>query len=319
MEYQILTDSIADLPSFWAEKYPEVATVEMPVIAVKAGHREVEFKGLTADTFMDAHDYVKQGYTTRTSLPVIYESAGEADVGVMSVERLTKQYLDAGKDVIYLALNSAISGVYANVSVMYEELALQYPERKLIVVDTECASTGLAMLIMDLCAAELATVRQAEEFVLRQRSHIAHIFTWFDFTYIVRSGKVKSLAAVLGKILGFHPIGSEEYAGDGRPLVQIGLFRGKFNFIDKLARLVMRTMVDPEGGPVIIAHGNCEDKALMIREAILGYLPKATIYCGPQWRCGAAIQAHGGPSSIHINYHRQPMTYEETLKIVHEL
>ena len=41
MNYQIITDSIADLPQFWLDQHPEVSVVEMPVVAIKPGHQEV--------------------------------------------------------------------------------------------------------------------------------------------------------------------------------------------------------------------------------------------------------------------------------------
>lgn len=320
-EIQYLTDAVCDLPVAWLKEHPEITVVDTPVIAIKPGCPEIVFHNLTPDSFAEADAYVQKGYTTKTSLPIIYETENEAKAGIMSVERLTKQFLEDGKDVVYLAMNSAISGTYMGVWTLYDELRenAEFARQKMLCLDTECASTGLAMLIMDLIAAGPKDIDEVDRYVTWHRKNIAHVFTWFKFDYVVKSGKVNALSAAIGKLLGFHPICSAEYIDGARPLSTISdRIRGTYKFIDLLSKFV-RATIDDERGTITIAHGNLPDKAAMIAEALQEYLPGAQILQGPDWRCGAAIQAHGGPTSIHVNYHRKPATFDETLKIFHEL
>lgn len=320
-EVQFLTDAVSDLPASWAKEHPEVTVVDTPIIVAKKGCTEVMFHNLTPDTFAEVDAYVQRKYVSRTSLPVIYATPGEVESGVASVERLTKEYLKQGKDVVYLAMNSAISGTYEHVARLYDDIneSQQFPSQAVMALDTRCAGTGLAMLIMDLIASKPRCLTDVEIYVLGRRSEIAHVFTWFDFTYIINSGKVNALSGFLGRVLGFHPLCSAEYVDGARPLSTISdRIRGTYKFIDLLSKFV-RATIDDEHGVITVAHGNLPDKAAMIAEALREYLPMAKVLQGPDWRCSAAIQAHGGPTSIHVNYHRKRATFDETLKIFHEL
>ncbi|MBQ3310387.1 DegV family EDD domain-containing protein [Candidatus Saccharibacteria bacterium] len=318
--FQILTDAVCDLPATWLKSHPEIIVVDTPVIATKRGCRGIIFKDLTPDTFDRADAYVKQGYTTRTSLPIIWETEDEEQRDIISVERLTRQFLEEGIDVVYLAMNSAISGTYGQVHVLYNELNERYAHSAMaLCLDTECASTGLAMLIMDLIASEPKTLDDVREHVAVNQSKIAHVFTWLDFTYIVKSGKVNALSATIGKMLELRPLCSAEYLRGERPLIAISnKIRGTHKFVNILSKFVKAT-IDDERGVITVAHGNLPEKAEMIAGALSERLPKAQVLYGPDWRCGAAIQAHGGPTSIHVNYHRKPASFEETAKIFHEL
>ena len=329
-EIQYLTDGTSDLPPAWLKKHPEVTVVDTPIVAIKPGCPEVSFTGLTPDTFAEADEYVRKGYTTKTSLPVIWQTPEEEAIDIMSVERLTRQYLSEGKSVVYLAMNSAISGAFSQVWTLFQFMSdgvcrseddgeAMMTKDRVLCLDTQCASTGLAMLIMDLIASEPEDLRDVMNFVEDRRKHIAHVFTWFEFGYIMRSGKVNALSAMIGKLFGFHPICSAEYVDEARPLMTVSdRIRGTYKFIDLLSKFVRATIAN-EDGVITVAHGNLPDKAEMIAEALREYLPEAKVLQGPDWRCGAAIQAHGGPTSIHINYLRNPATYDETLRIFHEL
>mgnify|MGYP000576827685 FL=1 len=49
-------------------------------------------------------------------------------------------YLKEGKDILYIAFSSGLSGTYNSVRMAAEELQEEYPERKLIVIDSLCAA-----------------------------------------------------------------------------------------------------------------------------------------------------------------------------------
>lgn len=331
--FQILTDSICDLPLSWLKKHPMVTVVDTPITLTKPGAETLSFSGLMPpDDFMQIDEYVHKGYTSKTSLPTIY---GEAK---NSVESLTNKYLTAGKDVIYLAMNSAISGSYEYIQAFYRNLIKkgQCPKgQTLLAIDTECASTGLAFLIRNMFKDEKLTPSNPNDsddissssltassiasFVKENAPKVAHVFTWFEFNYVVKSGKVKALPAFLGKIFGCHPLCSAEYANSSRPLLTIsGTIRGTSRFLNKFADFVAATIADSKS-VVTIAHGNYLEGAKLISEAIKKRLPEATIICNPEWRCGAAIQAHGGPTSIHVNYFRNPASYADSLQIFNSL
>ena len=58
-----------------------------------------------------------------------------------------KPTLEEGLDILYLGFSSALSGTVQSANIAREDLLAQYPERKIIVVDTLCASAGQGLLI----------------------------------------------------------------------------------------------------------------------------------------------------------------------------
>ena len=56
-------------------------------------------------------------------------------------------YLKEGKDILYIAFSSGLSGTYNSIRMAAEELQEEYPERKLIVIDSLCACMGEGLLV----------------------------------------------------------------------------------------------------------------------------------------------------------------------------
>ncbi len=48
-------------------------------------------------------------------------------------------YLKEGKDILHLSFSSGLSGTCNSMKIAAEELQEEYPERKIIVIDTLCA------------------------------------------------------------------------------------------------------------------------------------------------------------------------------------
>ena len=332
MEYnfQILTDGVSDLRHTWLEKHPYVSIVDTPITVFSGPGKDFSLSHLSADDFTKIEDYIKQGYRAITSQPQVYDPGCESHD---SVETITRHYLDEGKDVIYVVMNSSLSGTFGTVSMFYEELQEEYQGRgrKVICVDSECMSTGLAMLIIDIAkaveAGNLTDVDQIATFVSQQRSHIGHFFTWSELSYIKKSGRVSSTSALAGNILGLRLFCSAQYLPDGSrklehvtpdrvPMLKL---RGLNRFAEVLSIYASRHIVDPKGD-IIIAHGNAPYDATIIQKHFLRVLPEANYLIGNEWRCGAGIQAHGGPTSIHVNFHTiDTGIFDETIAEVEQI
>ncbi len=117
-------------------------------------------------------------------------------------------FLQEGRDVLHLCLSSGISGVYGSAMVARDELAERYPDRKIYVVDSLCASSGLGMM-MD----KLADMRDAGkgidelyEFAQTNRLKVHHWFIASDLTHLVKGGRVSKVAGFMGTALKICPL-----------------------------------------------------------------------------------------------------------------
>lgn len=306
-DFQILTDAVSDIPEFWVKAHDYITIVDTPITI--SGKHNLVLHDLSADDFDEVEYYVKQGDRAMTSQPQVFDPYEETP---NSVESLTRKYVRDGKDVIYVATNSALSGTYGTVSICYDELSEWAEEqgRRILCVDSKCMSTGLALLFLELAKAieghKVKTIDDIEQFVLRERGHMGHFFTWGELSYIKLSGRVDSVRALLGTLLSIRLIGSAQFLDDGetRKLEHINphaIVRGTTKFGDVVGLYARRHITDATG-PIIIAHGNVPRDATIIEERMRKYLPNAKYLTGPNWRCGAGIQVHGGPTSIHINF-----------------
>ncbi|MBQ9156348.1 MAG: DegV family EDD domain-containing protein [Eubacterium sp.] len=321
--FQILTDALSDLPDIWLAEHPEITIVDTP-ITVSKGDDSVVMHWLKPGDFPQVAAYVDKGYSAHTSCPNIY--MGDDDESYC-VESITRRYLDEGKDVLYMAMSGTLSSTSDHVSSLYKELSREYPDRKVICIDTHCMSTGLGLLVMDVCdyivKEKVTDIKNLVSFIEENRGGIAHIFSWSEFSFIRKSGRVGLLPAFLGGALKFQPFCSNEYddrkEGE-RLLIPIkSTVRGREKFAKLVAAFAKETITDPTG-TIIVAHGDVQDFAYTIADRIKKALPEANILVGPDWHVSAGIQVHGGPTSVHINFHRkQPNCYTDTCEIVKRL
>ena len=70
-----------------------------------------------------------------------------SQVNPTAAEEIFESVLKEGKDVLYLAFSSGLSGTYNSCRVAAEELRDSYPDRKLEVIDTLAASMGEGLLV----------------------------------------------------------------------------------------------------------------------------------------------------------------------------
>lgn len=69
-----------------------------------------------------------------------------AQVNPEDARALIEPYLKAGKDVLHIAFSSGLSGSYNSARIAGEELQEEYPDRKIVVIDSLAASLGQGLL-----------------------------------------------------------------------------------------------------------------------------------------------------------------------------
>ncbi len=137
-EYMIMTDSTVDLPKEYLTE--ELGVPYIPLTYLIDGQSYEDMIGLTGEEFFAK---VRAGSMPTTS-QINPEQAREA----------LKPYLKEGKDILYIAFSSGLSGTYNSIRMAAEELQEEYPERKLIVIDSLCACMGEGASCVQSCSDE---------------------------------------------------------------------------------------------------------------------------------------------------------------------
>ena len=191
----------------------------------------------------------------------------------INIDRFEKEFsviLDQGKDLLYLAFSSALSGTCNNAFNAAESLKSRYPDRKIIVIDSVAASGGEGLIIhLALKKRDAgATIDELADYIKYLIPKTCHWVLLDDLNHLYRGGRITRSSALLGGLVGIKPIVFVDHAGR---LISRDKVRGRKK---GLATLVdyMKKIYDynaPENDTVLIIHadalGDAEELARMVR------------------------------------------------------
>lgn len=204
--------------------------------------------------------------------------------------------LAEGYDILYLGFSSGLSTTYKQSEVAAEDLAAEFPDRKIVTVDTLCASAGQGLLVK--LAVEKrdtgATLEEVAAYVREVLPHLAHWFTVEDLVYLKRGGRVSPTVALVGSMLSIKPI---MHVDDEGHLIKTGTVRGRKTSLKALADKVFETAEDPANGKIFISHGDCLEDAESLRDAMV---ERGAHNVELITNIGAVIGAHSGPGTMAV-------------------
>ncbi len=279
-DYVIVTDSSCDLPASLAD---EMELIVVPLTAVLGGRQYTNFldwREIPPHEYFDAMRGGATGYTSAPNVDRFLEAMREP--------------LSQGKDILYLGFSSGLSATYNNGCAAAEELRPQFPERKILTVDTLCASLGQGLIVHLAVEQKKAgkSIEEVRDFVLETLPHLCHWFTVEDLKYLHRGGRVSRATAIVGTILSIKPV---LHVDDEGHLIAMGKVRGRMASIKSMFEHMVESVTEPEKQVVYISHGDCrkdaDTLAAMIREK-LGVQRFVINEIGP------VIGGHAGPGTL---------------------
>lgn len=279
-EFVIMTDSCCDMTAAMAE---ELGISVLP-LSLQMGedvyHNYLDGREIG---FEDFYARIRSGQTATTSA---------VSVGAFEAEMRT--HLQQGKDILCINFSSALSTTYQSATIAAADLREEFPEAKIFVVDSLCASLGQGLLLY-LCVQEQRkgrTIGEVRAFAEATKGNICHWFTVDDLNHLKRGGRISAATALFGTMLSIKPV---MHVDDGGHLVPVSKARGRKASLTALVDQMEKTAVDPAAGPVFISHGDCEGDALFVADEITRRFGNRNIsinFVGP------VIGNHSGPGTI---------------------
>jgi len=279
-DFEIFTDSSCDLPKEIVEKF-DLKVMQLEVIIDDKPpvlNNQIEIK--------DFYNQLREGANAKTSA-----------VTPGYFEEHMRKALESGKDILYIGFSSGLSVTYNNGAMVLEELKQEFPERKVLHIDTLSGSVGQGMLAY--YAAVLRNEGMEQEMVYEKimaiKDRIHHQVTVNDLFFLKRGGRIDAATAIVGSILKFKPIIVVDR--DGK-LQSVGKVRGRKASINELFNRIKANASLDELNYVFISHSDCledvESLAAMIKaewntEVVIGDI-------------GPVIGAHTGPGAIALCY-----------------
>lgn len=280
-EYIIVTDSASDINNLQEKEWGT------PVLSLKYllnGTPYVNNTDHSEYPIKDFYSALKDGAKCSTSA-----------INTGEVIDFFTPYLNDGKDILYIAFSSGLSATYQNALNAITELSEDFPDRKIMIVDSLCASFGQGLLVY-LCSEKKkagASIEEVAAYAEEMKNRLCHEFTVDDLGQLKRGGRISPTAAFFGSVLQIKPMLFVTKEGK---LAAYEKVRGRRIALRKLADMVIGEITD-DGSPIFISHGDCEDEVDEILTMLKQKLPNrsyVTNYIGP------VIGAHSGFKTIAI-------------------
>ena len=279
-EYVILTDSSADLT---AELVAELGVEVIPLSFTMEDKTYYNFPDNRDIDPADFYNRLRGGAMATTSA-----------VNVADYTETIEPMLKAGKDVLVLAFSSGLSATCHSAQIAAEELMEQYPDRKVYVVDTLCASLGQGLLVWYAAQQKKQgkSIEEVRDWTEAHKLNLCHWFTVDDLHFLKRGGRISAATAVLGTMLSIKPVMHVDNEGH---LIKVGTARGRNASLKALVDHMAETAQNPGEQVVFISHGDCLADAQKVADDVKARFGVKTVvinYVGP------VIGAHSGPGTV---------------------
>ena len=275
--FKILTDSGCDLPGAMLQE------LELTVVPLTVNFRGQSLEDTVDEGIQELYQGFRSGEAATTSAVNPDRWGGEME-----------KILQEGQDVLTVAFSSGLSTTYQSAVIAAEELKEKYPDRKIFVVDSLCASMGQGLLLWYAAKkrAEGMDIEGVHQWLEEHKLNLCHWLTVDDLMYLKRGGRVSAATALVGTMLQIKPVLHVDNEGH---LINVAKARGRKASIQALAKKVTELGLPGENDTMFISHGDCRQEAeelasilkeqYGVKEVIIGYV-------------GAVIGSHSGPGTI---------------------
>lgn len=281
MKYIISTDSTADLPASYIEEHGVV----IQFLSYAFGN---DVYGSANQ--MEPHAFYERMRagempTTNASIPAEVQTSFEA-------------YLKEGYDILHISFSSGLSASYNNARIAAKELAEQYPERNILLVDSLCASLGQGLLVHYAVTMKEngSSITEVADWLEQNKLHLCHQFTVDDLFHLHRGGRVSKATAILGTLINVKPVLHVDNEGH---LTAVCNVRGRKKSLLKLVDIMGTQIEGYQNDTVFISHGDCPEDAEFVAAQVrerFGIKNILIDYVSP------TIGAHSGPGTVALFY-----------------
>ena len=216
-----------------------------------------------------------------------------------------------GDEVLYLCFSTGIAGTYNAAKLAYEEVLEEYPEFKMTIIDTKCASVGYGLvterlLCMQRNGAPKELLIEAAHFFCE---HMEHAVTVMELDYLFQGGRLTRTSFLAGTVLDIKPIIIVDENGSLKAVEKV---RGWKKAQRRILDMVGEKGKKLEDQVIGVCYGTDREAYEYIKKEVQErYHVKGLL----EGRVGCAIGAHTGPGILGIVFLNETNEkYEEYLK-----
>jgi len=278
------------------------STVDMPYSRLSEKNIPVIFYSY----FVDGIEYADDMLRNPDALPDFYRFIGEGKMPTTSqlneaaYEDFFESLIPQG-DILHIAFGSGMTASVRNAQAAAEAVMQAHPDRRVVVIDSLCSSSGYGMLV-DYAADMRDAGKPLDEtadWVLANRRNIHHQFFSTRLDFYRRSGRMSGSAAAIATLLGICPIMRLDY--DGR-IIAYDKVRGKPNAVKTtLNRMEAHAQNGINyAGKCYICHSDCLEEAEKLKKAVAEHFPALSPDRIEIFDIGTIIASHCGPGTVAV-------------------
>ena len=283
MAFQIFTDTGANVTDKVRNHYG-IETVPLTLIMED---EEIQFESTEGFDYDEYYDKLKDGMKVSTS------QINPAQF----VERF-EPVLKDGRDILYIGLSGGVTGSVNSAKIAASDLADDYPDRKIKIVDSLGASLGEGILVVEAaeCRDKGMSLEETADHIDFQKYCMYQVFVVDDLKHLKRTGRISGALASLGTMMDLKPV----LKGDteGKIVVECKA-RGRKQAIKALAEKYRDMVVSPETQIVGISYGGKREDAVHLANLISKIAEPKKIWMVPH---EPVTGSHVGPGMLALYF-----------------
>lgn len=261
---------------------------DIPVLFYKYEVDGVEYEDVmmrSEEKYQEFYEFIDNGKVPNTS-----------QINQFTYEEFFRDLLKDGKDLLHVCFGTGMTGSYYNAVRASEELQEEFPDRKILVLDSTCSSQGFGWFVLMMADKRDAgmSIDELYQWGIDNCRSIHHYFTTDDLKYFKRTGRLSGPAATLGAMLNIVPLMELDYDGKMQAYDKV---RGKKKAIQKLIDRslgIIRGGADYDG-TIMIGNARNRKDAELLQSMLSEAYPKASFEIH---EIGTIIVSHCGPGVI---------------------
>ena len=207
-------------------------------------------------------------------------------------------YAERGDELLYICFSTGIAGTFNAATLAYQEILEEYPDFKMTILDSKCASAGYGLVVAKLLrmqknGAPKALLIEAAEFFCE---HMEHAVTVVQLDYLFKGGRLSRTSFLAGTMLDIKPIIIVDENGSLKAVEKV---RGWKKAQKRILDMVGEKGKDLDKQMIGICYGMDKEAYDYIKEQLTErYQIKEFV----EERVGCAIGAHTGPGILGITF-----------------
>lgn len=277
-EFLIITDSTCDLPEDFTKKE------NIKVVNLSYTIDSKTYDGSESNR-LDPHDFyekMRAGHMSTTAL-----------INPLQAKEAIEKVFSEGKDVLYIAFSSALSGSCQSAVMAAKEFEGK-SENKVKVIDSLSASLGEGLLVYYANEYKKAghSLEETYDYTEKLKHKICHYFTVNDLFHLYRGGRVTKGKAIVGSLLKIKPV---LYTNEDGKLIPLKNVMGRKKALINLVECMQSKAKNIKNDIVFISHGDCADDARYVAELVKENFGIKDFMIGT---IGPVIGSHSGPDTV---------------------